>query len=49
VRHDLAPHVPACAPEQAFRTLEKHDVLLAGGEDVFQYAAANGLALVDVA
>ena len=49
VRNDMASHIPACLPAEAFRTLEKHDVLRAAGEDVFAYAAAHGLPLVDVA
>lgn len=49
VRNDLATHIPECQPAQAFRTLEKHDVMLAAGEDVFAYAGTHGLPLVDVA
>jgi hypothetical protein len=48
VRDDLAPHVPACAPERVFRLLEKYDVLMQRGEDLFRYIRETGLALVDV-
>lgn len=48
VRDDLAPHVPACEPRRVFRLLEKYDVLMQRGEDVFRYVEDAGLALVDV-
>lgn len=48
LRHDLAPHIPACDPHRVFRLLEKHDLLLKAGEDVFRYAAEAGLRLVEV-
>lgn len=48
VRNDLAPHVPACEPQRAFRLLEKYDVLMQRGEDVYRYAERVGLAIVDV-
>jgi hypothetical protein len=48
LRNDLAPHVPACDPRRAYRVLEKHDVMMKAGEDVFRYAAGAGLGLVDV-
>lgn len=48
VRDDLAPHVPALDPRRAYRVLEKHDVMMKSGDDVFRYAAESGLALVDV-
>jgi hypothetical protein len=48
LRNDLAPHVPACDPQRAFRLLEKHDLLLKAGEDVYRYAAQAGLTLIDV-
>jgi len=49
VRHDLAKHIPACDPRTAYRILEKHDVLLAAGEDLFAYAQREGLPLVEIA
>lgn len=48
LRQDLAPYIPACEPQRAFRLLEKYDVLMQQGEDVFRYAAQAGLSLVDV-
>ena len=48
VRKDLAPHIPACEPARAFRLLEKYDVLMQEGEDVYRYASEAGLTLVDV-
>jgi hypothetical protein len=49
LRNDLAPHVPACDPRMAYRVLEKHDVLMASGEDVFAYTQREGLPLVEIA
>ena len=48
LRHDVATHIPACDPARAFRMLEKFDVLIQKGEDVFRYAAKNGLELVEI-
>jgi hypothetical protein len=48
IRQDLAPHIPACDPGLAFRTQEKHDLLMAQGDDVYRYAAEHRLELVDV-
>ena len=48
LRDDVAPHVPACAPARAYRLLERYDLLIQQGEDVFRYARDQGLALVDV-
>jgi hypothetical protein len=48
LRHDVAPHVPACDPRQAYRVLERHDLLLADGQDVFRYAAESGAGLVEI-
>jgi hypothetical protein len=48
LRNDLAPHIPACEPQRAFRLLERYDVLMLQGEDVFRYAETHGLALVEV-
>ncbi|HEX2062487.1 MAG TPA: hypothetical protein VHK90_17235, partial [Thermoanaerobaculia bacterium] len=48
VRNDLATHIPACDPQSAYRVLEKHDVLMKGGADVFRYAAERGLGLVEI-
>lgn len=49
LRNDLATHIPACAARTAYRILEKHDVLMAGGEDVFAYAQREGLPLIEIA
>jgi hypothetical protein len=49
LRGDLAPHIPACDPRSAYRVLEKHDVLMASGEDVFAYAQREQLSLVEIA
>jgi hypothetical protein len=49
VRDDIAPHIPASDPRTAYRILEKHDVLLKSGVDVFRYAATEGLALIEIA
>jgi hypothetical protein len=49
LRNDLASHIPACDPRRAFRLLEKYDVLMQRGEDVFRYAVENALPLVEVA
>jgi hypothetical protein len=48
LRNDLAAHIPACDPARAFRLLEKYDVMMQQGEDVYRYASKEGLALVDV-
>jgi hypothetical protein len=48
LRHDVAPHVPACDPTRAFRLLEKYDVLMQQGEDVFRYAKEHSLGLVEI-
>jgi hypothetical protein len=48
LRNDLAPHIPACEPRRAFRLLEKYDVMMQQGEDVFRYVAEAGLTLVEV-
>jgi hypothetical protein len=48
VRNDLAPHIPACEPARAFHLLEKYDVLMQQGEDVYRYAQQAGLTLVEV-
>ena len=48
LRNDLALHIPACDPRTAYRVLEKHDVLMAGGEDLFAYAARERLPLVEI-
>jgi len=49
LRNDLAPHVPACEPARAFRLLEKYDVLMQQGEDVYRYVAQEKLTLVEIA
>jgi len=49
LRNDLGPHIPACEPARAFRLLEKYDVLMQQGEDVYRYVEREGLELVDVA
>jgi len=48
LRNDLAPHIPSCEPARVFRLLEKYDVLMQQGEDVFRYAEKAGLKLIDV-
>jgi hypothetical protein len=48
LRNDLAPHIPVCEPSRAFRLLEKYDVLMQQGQDVFRSAAEAGLSLVEV-
>jgi len=48
LRNDLAAHIPACDPVRSYRIQEKHDVLMAAGEDVFAYAARESLPLVDI-
>jgi hypothetical protein len=48
VRNDLAPHIPACDPQRAFHLLEKYDVLMLQGEDVFRYVERAGLSLVEI-
>jgi hypothetical protein len=48
LRHDVAAHIPACDPSRAFRLLEKYDVLMLKGEDVFRYAVEHGLQLVEI-
>ena len=48
LRNDLALHIPASDARLAYRIQEKHDVLLAGGEDVFAYAEREGLRLVEI-
>jgi hypothetical protein len=49
VRSDLAPHIPACEPRRAFRLLERYDVMMQQGEDVFRYVRDAGLELVEIA
>ncbi len=49
LRNDLATHIPACDPRTAYRVMEKHDVLMAAGEDVFAYAKREQLPLVEIA
>ena len=48
VRNDLAPHIPACDPDRAFHLLEKYDVLMQQGEDVYRYVEQSGLSLVEI-
>jgi hypothetical protein len=48
LRNDLAPHIPACEPARAFRLLEKYDVLLQQGEDVYRYVEQEKLTLVEI-
>jgi hypothetical protein len=48
LRNDVAPHIPGCDPRRAFRLLEKYDILMQQGQDVFRYVADAGLTLVDV-
>ena len=48
LRHDVATHIPACDASRAYRLLEKYDVLMQKGEDVFRYADENNLPLVEI-
>ena len=48
LRHDVATHIPACDPSRAYRLLEKYDVLMQKGEDVFRYATEQGVPLVEI-
>jgi hypothetical protein len=48
LRNDLATHIPACEPARAFRLLEKYDVMMQQGEDVYRYVSKEGLSLVEV-
>jgi hypothetical protein len=48
LRSDIAPHIPVCEPKRAFHLLEKYDVLMQQGEDVFRYVSQAGLSLVEV-
>jgi hypothetical protein len=48
LRDDVAAHIPACDPARAYRLLEKYDVLMQKGEDVFRYAGKHGLPLVEI-
>jgi len=48
LRQDVATHIPACDPLRAYRLLEKYDVLMQKGEDVFRYAKEQGLPLVEI-
>jgi hypothetical protein len=48
LRHDVATHVPACDASHAYRLLEKYDVLMQKGEDVFRYAEKHKLPLVEI-
>ena len=48
LRNDVAPHIPACDPRQAYRVLERHDLLMEDGVDVFRYAADSGGGLVEI-
>lgn len=49
LRTDVAPHIPACDPRRAFRLLEKNDILIEGGTDIYGYVREHGLDLVEVA
>ena len=48
LRHDVATHIPACDASRAYRLLEKYDVLMQKGEDVFEYAEKHQLPLVEI-
>jgi hypothetical protein len=48
VRNDLATHIPPCDPHRAFRLLERYDVLMRQGEDVYRHANEAGLELVEI-
>jgi hypothetical protein len=49
LRNDLAPHIPACDPRTSYRIQERHDLMLAAGDDVFAYAERERLPLVEIA
>lgn len=49
VRNDCAPDIPECTPQQAFRLLEKYDVLIKEKSvDIFDFVKTAGLPLVEV-
>lgn len=48
LRNDVATHIPSCDASQAYRLLEKYDVLMQKGEDVFRYAEQHKLPLVEI-
>ena len=48
LRNDLAPHIPECEPARAFRLLEKYDVMMQQGEDLYRYVERAGLPLVEI-
>jgi len=48
LRRDLATHIPACEPQRAFQLLERYDVAMQQGEDVFRYVKEAGLPLVEL-
>jgi FkbM family methyltransferase len=49
LRNDVGPEIPACTPAEAYRLLEKYDVLIQKKNvDIYRYAEEAGLALVDV-
>ena len=48
LRNDLATHIPACEPARAFRLLEKYDVLMEQGEDVYRYVEREKVPLVEI-
>jgi hypothetical protein len=48
LRNDLAPQIPACEPSRAFHLLEKYDVLMQQGNEVYRYVDEAGLTLVEV-
>lgn len=49
IRNDLAPDIPECEPKQAFRLLEKYDVLIKEKNvDIYDYVKTAGLELIEV-
>jgi len=49
LRNGCGPDVPECSPRQAFRLLEKYDVLIQQkGVDIYEYVTSANLPLVEV-
>lgn len=48
LRNDVAPSIPGCEPQRAYRLLERYDVMMQQGEDVYRYAQEAGLTLVEI-
>jgi hypothetical protein len=49
LRHDVAPHIPACDPARVYRIPDKYNELIRRKEiDVFQWAKDTGRELVEI-